>query len=55
MGIVGWIGVGCACWCAVSCGLGLLAAKVLAVPDRWVAGPDRVVAVDGRRHSGPTP
>ena len=55
MGIVGWIGVGCACWCVVSCVLGFVTAKVLAVPDRWVAGPDRAAAVDDRHHSGSTP
>ena len=55
MGIVGWIGVGCACWCVVSCGLGLVTAKVLAVPDRRVAASDRAAAMDGRHHSGSTP
>jgi hypothetical protein len=34
MGIASWIGVGCVCWCVVSCGLGLVAAKLLAVQDR---------------------
>lgn len=42
MGIMSWIGVGCACWCAVSCGLGLVAAKVLAVQDRGAEEDVRV-------------
>jgi hypothetical protein len=30
MGIGSWIAVGCACWFVVSCGLGLVVAKVMA-------------------------
>jgi len=47
MGIASWIGVGCVCWCVVSCGLGLVAAKILAVQDSGAAVEDRV-------HSGAT-
>ena len=42
MGIASWIGVGCACWCVVSFGLGLVAAKILAVQDRGAEVDDRV-------------
>ena len=33
MGIGSWIAVGCACWFVVSCGLGLVVAKVMASPE----------------------
>ncbi|MDF2975368.1 MAG: hypothetical protein K0S40_96 [Actinomycetospora sp.] len=33
MGIVSWIGIGCACWFAVSCVVGLVVAKVMASPE----------------------
>lgn len=33
MGIGSWIAVGCAWWFVVSCGLGLVVAKVMASPE----------------------
>jgi hypothetical protein len=42
MGIVSWIGVGCACWFVVSCGVGLVVAKVMA-PTEDAGGRERAL------------
>ncbi|HSK57765.1 MAG TPA: hypothetical protein VK935_01805 [Actinomycetospora sp.] len=51
MGIGGWIVVGCACWFAVSCGLGPVVAKLMVVLGEHPS-PDRVAEVHGRQRSG---
>lgn len=53
MGVGSWIVVGGAGWFAVSCGLGLVAAKIMAVSEAHPL-PDRVTEVDGRQRSGAT-
>jgi hypothetical protein len=53
MGVGSWIVVGGACWFAVGCGLGLVAAKVMAASgDHPPPGP--VAGADGRHRSGVT-
>jgi hypothetical protein len=53
MGVGSWIVVGGTCWFAVSCGLGLVAAKVMAASGSHPP-PCPVTGADGRQRSGVT-